>query len=96
MILPLSKLKQKFGTYLIRSKFKNFYYYYLEKKYRQNSDKRTLDIDWISINFNRIALVNFLLTHFQNPEYLEIQEEMEMEDKRTDEIENYISSSDDY
>ena len=72
MIYFLNKLKQKFGSYLLQSKFKNFYYYYLENKYKKNSDQRTLNIDWKSKNFNRIALVNFLLRNFQNPEYLEI------------------------
>ena len=72
MIFFFQKLKQKFGSYLIQSIFKDFYYYYLEKKYEKNSDQRSLNIDWKSKNFNRIALVNFLLRNFQDPEYLEI------------------------
>jgi hypothetical protein len=36
------------------------------------SDPRQFNWDWTQINFNRVALVNFLLAKFANPAYLEI------------------------
>jgi hypothetical protein len=42
------------------------------RKWRHHADARTLDWDWSKTNFNRIALVNLLLSKFKDPDYLEI------------------------
>ena len=42
------------------------------RKWAHHADTRTLDWDWGKTKFNRIAVVNLLLTHFKNPSYLEI------------------------
>jgi Methyltransferase domain len=44
----------------------------LLKKWAHHADSRSLDWDWGKINYNRIAVVNLLLRHFDNPAYLEI------------------------
>jgi len=44
----------------------------LLKKYANHADARSLNWDWDKINFNRIALVNLLLSKFDDPAYLEI------------------------
>lgn len=45
---------------------------YLQIKWGDHVDERSLDWDWRKTNFNRIAVVNLLLNKFQNPSYLEI------------------------
>jgi hypothetical protein len=47
-------------------------YQRLQAQYRNLADARRFDIDWRSINFNRIAVVNLLLTHRPDMRYLEI------------------------
>jgi hypothetical protein len=47
-------------------------YKLLKMKYRNGLDSRTLDYNWAAINFNRIAIVNLLLSKFHSPSYLEI------------------------
>jgi hypothetical protein len=37
-----------------------------------SADQRSFDWDWKKINYNRIALVNLLLSKFDDPKYLEI------------------------
>jgi hypothetical protein len=44
----------------------------LLKKYQANSYDKTFDWDWRAINFNRIALVNRLVSKFPDCDYLEI------------------------
>lgn len=44
----------------------------LRYKYRRHADPRNFDWDWRSINFNRTAVVNLLLSQFNDPSYLEI------------------------
>jgi len=68
----LGKFKDSFFRILLVKIFLKIKYSFLQKKYQKNSDKRILNVDWKSKNFNRIALVNFLLRKFQDPEYLEI------------------------
>jgi hypothetical protein len=46
--------------------------FYLKVKYAHHADKRTLNWDWTTINYNRIALVNLLIGKFSAPAYLEI------------------------
>jgi hypothetical protein len=46
--------------------------HFLRRKYQHHADSRTLDWDWGSVNFNRIALVNLLLGRIKDPSYLEI------------------------
>jgi hypothetical protein len=41
-------------------------------KYKHHEDARTLDWDWSKTNYNRIALVNLLISKFKNSDYLEI------------------------
>lgn len=45
---------------------------YLQMKWGNHVDDRSLDWDWTKTNFNRIAVVNLLLNKFQDPSYLEI------------------------
>ncbi len=47
-------------------------HYFDLKKWVNHSDDRVLDWDWANTNFNRFAVVNILLSKFQNPSYLEI------------------------
>jgi len=44
----------------------------LLKKWSHHADPRSLDWDWSKTHYNRIAVVNLLLSHFDNPAYLEI------------------------
>ena len=44
----------------------------LKTKYAHRADVRSLDWDWTTTKFNRIALVNLLLSKFGAPAYLEI------------------------
>ena len=63
-----------------------------EFQYLTHSEVKNMDIDEREKYYNEREEQIVL-----NPEYLEIQKEMEREDMRTDEIENYISSeNDDY
>ncbi|KAF0232740.1 MAG: hypothetical protein FD177_2222 [Desulfovibrionaceae bacterium] len=41
-------------------------------KWAHHADNRSFGWDWKSINFNRIAVVNLLLSNYKNPKYLEI------------------------
>ena len=62
-----------------------------EFQYLTHSEIKNMDIDEREKYYNeREEQIVF------NPEYLEIQKEIEREDMRTDEIENYISDNDDY
>jgi len=45
---------------------------YLRKKYKQHSFEKSFDFDWKKTNFNRIALVNFLVAKTSDCSYLEI------------------------
>jgi hypothetical protein len=45
---------------------------FLQNKFSHNADHREILWDWKSIKYNRIALVNLLLSKFENPKYLEI------------------------
>lgn len=47
-------------------------YRLLEYIYARHSDHRQFDWRWANVNYNRIALVNFILTTKSNPAYLEI------------------------
>ena len=66
------KRKKNIFNSIIQRIYRKIYYFYLEKKYHKNSEKRILNIDWKSKNFNRIALINYLLNKYQYPNYLEI------------------------
>lgn len=44
----------------------------LQIRWRKNADSRRLDFRWNETHFNRIALVNLLLSKFEAPKYLEI------------------------
>lgn len=44
----------------------------LQEQYRGHADKRRLDYDWRKTNFNRISVVNLLLSGKRNGNYLEI------------------------
>jgi hypothetical protein len=41
-------------------------------KWKHNKDERVLEWDWTKTNYNRIALVNLLVSKFKDPDYLEI------------------------
>ena len=45
---------------------------YFNHKYRENSYDKKFNWDWNELNYNRIALVNYLITKIANPKYLEI------------------------
>lgn len=45
---------------------------YLFLKYKKNYDSRTINWDWDAINFNKVAVLNLLLSKFNEPLYLEI------------------------
>jgi hypothetical protein len=45
---------------------------YLQNKFSHNADHREILWDWKSIQYNRIALVNLLLSKYESPKYLEI------------------------
>jgi hypothetical protein len=45
---------------------------YLQKKFDFCKVKETLNIDWLSIPYNRIALINYIATKKPNAKYLEI------------------------
>jgi hypothetical protein len=47
-------------------------YQRLQAQYQSVADARRFDIDWGAVNFNRIAVVNLLLTHRPAMRYLEI------------------------
>jgi len=49
-----------------------FYYKLLVRKWSHHSDSRRFDWDWRATNYNRIAVVNHLLSKVTNPAYLEI------------------------
>lgn len=68
---------KKSGLYVfIRSLVKPFWsnlkHRLAVRKYLHHSDRRSFDWQWESIHFNRIALVNLLLSKKINPAYLEI------------------------
>jgi hypothetical protein len=48
------------------------YYKLLVRKWSHHSDSRRFDWDWWATNYNRVAVVNLLLSKFTNPAYLEI------------------------
>src|SRR5262245_53675449 len=48
------------------------YYKFLVKRWSHHSDSRTFDWDWRETNYNRIAVVNLLLSKKTDPSYLEI------------------------
>lgn len=47
-------------------------YQWLQSQYQSAADARRFDIDWRAVNFNRIAVVNLLLTERPAMRYLEI------------------------
>jgi hypothetical protein len=44
----------------------------LLRKWAHHADSRSLDWDWEKTNYNRVAVVNLLVSNFNNPTYLEI------------------------
>jgi hypothetical protein len=56
-----------FKPFYIRAKF-----YFDCLKFSHHKDNRFFNWDWSKINYNRIAVVNKLLSKFENPFYLEI------------------------
>ena len=42
------------------------------EKWKHHADSRTIDWQWTSIPYNRVAVINLLLSKFENPNYLEI------------------------
>jgi hypothetical protein len=56
----------------LRRIFDSIEYKYLQYKYSANFDSRELNWNWGEMLWNRIALVNLLLSKFENPNYLEI------------------------
>ncbi len=65
--------------YIVKIVLKAFYKIYSDilhflgrYYYSRNSDKRTLTYDWNSVPYNRIALVNKIVSLYENPSYLEI------------------------
>jgi hypothetical protein len=72
-----SKVKKKSLIYRLIPKFlrralDSFEYKYFEFKFKSNFDPRELNWSWGGILWNRVALVNLLLSKFENPSYLEI------------------------
>jgi len=59
-------------AYLLRPLYSFLKQKYLLNKWSHHSDSRSLDWKWGKTNYNRIAVVNLLLSKFQNPSYLEI------------------------
>jgi hypothetical protein len=49
------------------------YYKFLIRKWSHHSDKRRFDWDWTATHYNRIAVVNLLLSKMVDPPYLEIR-----------------------
>jgi hypothetical protein len=72
----LSAKRQNFLYRIAPRKLKKIYdkyeLMYLQNKYSYNADHREILWDWKSIQYNRIALVNLLLSKYENPKYLEI------------------------
>jgi hypothetical protein len=62
----------KIVLYFLRPFINRLKSYYLIKKWSYHADPRSLDFDWSKVNFNRIAVVNLLLSKFNDPYYLEI------------------------
>jgi len=58
--------------YYIRPFIKPIKHRISQLKWQHHADGRTLDWNWSATNFNRIAVVNLLLTRFKDPAYLEI------------------------
>jgi len=52
--------------------FRPVYYKLLLRKWSHHSDSRRFDWDWRATNYNRIAVVNLLLSKLKDPAYLEI------------------------
>jgi len=52
--------------------FQTFSKYVLRLKYHKQAFSRIFDWDWERINYNRIALVNLLISQKREPSYLEI------------------------
>jgi Methyltransferase domain len=65
-------IKRIIGPLLKTEPFLKFKYKLLEKRYSSYSDVRRFDWAWDQVNFNRIALVNYLINKIENPHYLEI------------------------
>ena len=63
----MPSIKQIFSPALKRYQLKT-----LEQKYAKYADHRTIDWNWKSTNFNRIALVNRLVANIPSCKYLEI------------------------
>lgn len=47
-------------------------YRYRLRKWSHHADLRTIDWDWARTNYNRIAVVNQLVSNYSDPNYLEI------------------------
>jgi hypothetical protein len=67
-----NNLAGKFITNLLRTGIKKIKRAYLQLRWGNHVDSRSLNWDWSETNFNRIAVVNLLLNKFKNPSYLEI------------------------
>tara|TARA_S200000501_G_C20851162_1_gene755702 strand:- start:100 stop:864 length:765 start_codon:yes stop_codon:yes gene_type:complete len=73
--LLLKLARKKLFNISIRSLISNFYYTYKKVKYREYRSKNNLNFDWNKQNFNRTALLNFIIScHSKkyNSRYLEI------------------------
>jgi hypothetical protein len=62
----------KISPKIIRRLYDNLQYRFLLKKWNFHADNRKFDWNWKDDNFNRIAVVNVLVSKFSNPAYLEI------------------------
>ena len=65
--LSMPSLKQILFPNHVKSKFHK-----LQKQFQDHAYDKEINWNWESINFNRIALVNLLVSKFQNCDYLEI------------------------
>jgi len=62
----------RYSPRLLRRIYDRYELKYLQNKFSHNADHREILWDWKSIKYNRIALINLLLSKFENPKYLEI------------------------
>jgi len=62
----------RFSPRILKKIYDKYKLMYLQNKFSYNADHREILWDWKSIQYNRIALINLLLSKFEKPKYLEI------------------------
>ena len=70
--MPNNSALSSFKKTLLYSRLRQVKYKWLQKKYASNSYGSSFDWDWTAINYNRVALVNLLVSRKENCAYLEI------------------------